>query len=215
MAEVEQKIRDNFATTRTRVREELAALNAQIESVAWSGDVAEVERTLTRRNAVELIVAAAEREGARREKLRSAEAAAQRARRVSMSNLAAANARAREEALSRVVAFDEELDVFARKRLPNANLPARIRARLERPAGDGDVAAAQLWARSASSREGVGIYVESLRTEREELRAKFDFTEEEIARHAQIVKRERARIEDLIVRGILPRSAFKFEGLVG
>jgi hypothetical protein len=213
MAEVEEKIRDNFETTRSRIREELAALVARLEAVAWSDDAAEVERLVTRRNAVELVATACEREGARREKLRSEEAAAQRARRASISNHAAATARAREEALSRVVAFDEELDVFARKRLPNANLHDRIRARLERPAKDGDAAAADLWARAAH--EGVGVYVESLRTEREGLRAKFDFTEEEIARHARFVERERARIEDLVVRGLMSRQTLKLEGLVG
>jgi hypothetical protein len=215
MAEIEEKIRDNFETTRAQLRGELAALVARLESVAWSDDAAEVERLVTRRNAVELVAAACEREGARREEIHRDARCARTRRGNAMISHAAFEAREREEALSRIVAFDEELDVFARKRLPNAKLHARIQARLERPAKDGDRAAADLWVRSASSHEGVHLYVERLKEEREELRAKFDFTEEEIARHAEVVERERARSEDLIVRGIQPRSAYKFEGLVG
>jgi hypothetical protein len=215
MATAEKMVRDDFETTRVRVREELSALNARLEAVAWSDDLSEVERLVARRNALELVAAAGEREGWQRERIRSEEAAAARRRRVSVSSHAAARAREREAALSRVVAFDEEMQIFARQRLPNAKLHERLRARFERAAMDGDAAALRLWRRAEHEHEGVHIYIESLQAEREELRAKYGFTEEEITAHAAVVERERARMEDLVVRGLMPPQSLMLEGLVG
>lgn len=191
----------------------LSSVNSELSALGWDAAVERVAELQGRRTALALLLEVCTREAG--SLMAMSYEMSQRAR-----QREAGLERVRDEALTELVRYDEEVELFtAGSPNPTARdgrarwLSDRVRRRLERPTKDGHEWARALWYESENA-EGFSPYVEYLRAEREKLRARYTFTDEEIAARSGELKGERARVEDLIARSVAPRNTVVPVGLV-